>query len=145
MKAVLVFMFALFCFTSIQCSFIPSWQDCEDHTGLFPGWNTTNLTLDKRPVPGQSSTAAICVENLDTIEWDTTEVLTYAPGYIDVYFLDKTSLKKGESHCWNVTFPIPEKAPQDLTVKLLFQNKLLSFGCAQLNLTFASHEKFLGF
>ncbi len=146
MKILFVFIFALFCLTSIQCSFDPSWQDCSRKSEEWPSWQTTNLTLDKSPVPGQNSTATICMLNPGILTFETEEVQAYSPSYINVYFFDDVALPPGQSHCWNITFPIPEKVPQNLTVQILFRDTWFYFGCGQLNLNFtSSEEKFLSF
>jgi len=154
MKTFLIFILALFCFTSIQCSFEPSWQDCSTPCEVWPPLQTLNITLDQRPVPGQNSTATICMINPAPFAWATQAIFITASDqhatYINVHFDDHVSLNQGESHCWNATFPIPENVPQNLAVQIDFRQwwtyAWLSFGCGQLNLNFTSHEqRFLSF
>jgi len=148
MKTLLVFIFALCCFAFIQPSFASSWtwKDCGDG-GKFK-WLTTNVAFVQPPVIGQNVTAQICEDNTSDIIWEISGVLTQSVHSLDinVYFTDYELLRRGASHCWNVTFPIPEGVRPNLEVQTLFQNALGAAGCAQINFNFANSEKkFLSF
>ncbi len=148
MKTLFALIFALFCFTSIQCSYTPPWKDC---IKVF-GWKTMNVTLDKPPVAGQNSTATICMKNTMASPWTTQTVHLANNGAItpvplmDVRLDDDVYIPRGESHCWNnLTFPVPEGVLQTWVVEITFENAFAMIGCADMTLTFPSSEKFLGF
>ncbi len=145
MKTTFIYIFALFCLTSIQCSSW-TWKQC-DGFGDF-SWQTTNVTLDQPPVIGQNVTATICEMNPTWFVWGTSEVLiSPAPEVFKTFYVEeKVNLVQGESHCWHLTFPIPEEVPQTLKVETRFQDLYVASGCAELHFDFSSSEKkFLSF
>ncbi len=138
-KALLIFTFALFCFTSIQCSSW-SWKDCGNGK---VGWTTANVTIDQPPVIGKNVTAKVCEINTSPIAWEISGYLVQSVHTLDIniFFSDFEFLRKGESRCWNINFLIPVGVRPNLTVQTIFQNALAAAGCAQFDFHFASSER----
>ncbi len=144
MKTIFVFIFALFCFTSIKCSSW-TWKDCG--AGGDVAWVTTNITFAESPVIGQNATGGICMENPSPVAWEISKIGVFSLNSADISteFKDETQLHQGESKCWNLIFPIPERVPQDLKVQIFFMSEWMIFGCGEVDFNFATSEKFLSF
>ena len=139
MKTILAILVAFFCFTAIQCTFVPNNTECIHQSG----WRHQNVTIDQTPVPGKNATFTFCGRNVLGIDMKMTEVdLYYGPDRTRVVFPVSHHLKSGQDLCFDLNLRIPEGFSP---LGLQFQpNAWLVGECGCIFVTLFGSQNFLG-
>ena len=143
MKAILALFIALSCFAAVQCNM-----------GYRP-WNTWcggemttwHLAFDRVPVAGETSNAHLCVETWPGVTTPVTQITVSAQGLFNseklfsYTFQQKAIVNSYEPSCFDLSFPVPLNAPEDLLIHFDFDGyKNQGFvGCVETLVTVESH------
>jgi len=111
MKTLFLALFVIiFCFTSIQCDYTPTFTQCKGVVAF------SNVTLPDVPVPGQNASMLICGTIKKPFSIHFVKVHVNALPQIDDSVDVDLSASWSTPFCLNFTFAIPKEMPPSLQV-----------------------------
>jgi len=110
---------ALFCLSSVQCTYEPDWDRCE-RPSISPIFVVYNMTFNDVPAPGKNITARFCGKGLTYFKATIQKISISSGTAFETVLPFDIPFDWLYLICFDVKFKIPETSPQSSPINFNF-------------------------